>query len=309
MTTWPTGSQYEISHGDYSATITQLGATLRRLDWRGQELLDGFAADEPCFGAQGQHLLPWPNRIADGSFDFGGRSYELSPNEPDRGNAIHGLTRDLDWTLDEHDDDVVRQSLRLEDGGWPGVLDLRIEHRLDAGGLRVVVSASNGGDEVVPLGYGAHPYLRFDPSGGTTLTVPAKRYLVTDRRLLPVRVDDVAGSDFDLRSGRRLGRSLLDTAFTGLGAQAGRWRVVLNGASRQVEVWGQASELPWVQVFTPVDGGRVAIEPMSCAADAVRAGPTHSDLIVVDPGGTASFHWGIRARSGGAASREVVIKP
>lgn len=309
MTTSPTGSQYEISHGDYAATITQVGATLRRLDWRGLELLDGFAAGEPCFGAQGQHLLPWPNRIADGSFEFGGRSYELSQNEPDRGNAIHGLTRDLEWTLDAHEDDSVAQSLRLEHPGWPGVLDLRIEHRLDAAGLTVVVSASNRADAVVPLGYGAHPYLRFDPCGGTTLTVPATRYLVTDRRLLPVRVDDVAGSDVDLQSGRPLGRSLLDTAFTGLRAQAGRWRISLAGASRQVEVWARAGELPWVQVFTPVDGGRVAIEPMSCAADAVRPGPTHPDLKLVDPGATASFQWGIGARSNGEASPEVVIKP
>lgn len=309
MTTWPTGSQYEISHGPYTATITQVGATLRRLDWRGHELLDGFAAEEPSFGAQGQHLLPWPNRIADGCFDFGGRSYELPRNEPDRGNAIHGLTRDLEWKLEAHEDHLVRQSLRLEDSGWPGVLQLRIEHRLDAGGLAVVVSATNRADEVVPVGYGAHPYLRFDPSGGTTLTVPAQRYLVTDRRLLPVRVDDVAGSDVDLQSGRPLGRILLDTAFTGLRASEGRWCVILSGASRRVEVWGQASELPWVQVFTPVDGGRVALEPMSCAADAVRPGPTHSDLKLVAPGASASFHWGIRARSGGEASPEVVIKP
>ena len=42
----------------------------------------------------------------------------------------------------------------------------------------------------------------------------------------------------------------------------------------------------WVQVFTggPYRDWSVAVEPMTCGPDAFNAGPTHDDLIVLEPG-------------------------
>src|ERR1700735_4251456 len=47
-----TGGQYEISAGDYRATITELGAGLRQLSYRGRPVISGYeAADMPPAGA------------------------------------------------------------------------------------------------------------------------------------------------------------------------------------------------------------------------------------------------------------------
>ena len=49
-------------------------------------------------GGRGQLLVPWPNRIRDGAYSFGGRSLQLPLTEPSRHNASHGLVRWVAWT-------------------------------------------------------------------------------------------------------------------------------------------------------------------------------------------------------------------
>ena len=51
--------------------------TLRRYDVGGRPVLDGF--DEPAIadGGRGQVLAPWPNRVADGRWTWGGKELQL----------------------------------------------------------------------------------------------------------------------------------------------------------------------------------------------------------------------------------------
>jgi len=88
-----TGVQFQIAAGDYSATITELGAGLRELRCRDHPVIAEYGADELPPGASGQLLAPWPNRIDGGRYTLGGVSYQLDLSEPAHGNAIHGLTR------------------------------------------------------------------------------------------------------------------------------------------------------------------------------------------------------------------------
>jgi aldose 1-epimerase len=92
-----------------------------------------------------------------------------------------------------------------------------------------------------------------------------------------------------------LGPANLDVAMTGLARDAdGHWRVRLTLGERQTELWGDES-MHWVQVFTggPHRNWSVAVEPMTCGPDAFNEGPTHADLIVLQPGETARSQWGI----------------
>ena len=88
-----TGLQYEIEAGPYHATVTELGAGLRELSFRGQPLIAGYEPDELPPAGAGQLLAPWPNRIDGGRYVFGGTAHDLALTEPARGTAIHGLTR------------------------------------------------------------------------------------------------------------------------------------------------------------------------------------------------------------------------
>ena len=111
-----TGVQFQIAAGDYSATITGLGAGLREFRCRDRPVIAEYGADELPPGAAGQLLAPWPNRIDGGRYTLGGVSYQLDLSEPAEGNAIHGLTRWAGWQEAEHAADMVRLGTRCTGG-------------------------------------------------------------------------------------------------------------------------------------------------------------------------------------------------
>lgn len=297
----PTGAQYDLTFGDYAATITEVGATLRSLTFEGRDLVRGFAADERVTWCRGQQLLPWPNRIRDGIYVFNGSTEQLDLSEPDRHNAIHGLARWLPWRLIEHADSSLTQEVTIYPQlGWSGILTARITHSLSAEGLLVEVTATNVGDGAVPFGYAAHPYLTVgeDAVDQVALTVPAASFLEVDDRLLPLAVRSVEGRPEDLRSGELLGETNLDTAFTDLiRDEDGRWRVQLAYGDRRAELWGDET-CEWIQIFTGGDQRdlALAVEPMTCGPDAFNAGPTEAGLIVLEPGQSYRGQWGISGR-------------
>jgi aldose 1-epimerase len=297
-TTQPTGEQYEISSGDHHVVITEVGATLRSYQVAGRDVVRGFAADEVVHGGLGQQLLPWPNRIRDGRYAFEGGTQQLALTEPDRHNAIHGLVRHVPWTLVEHTADRVEQTVRVyPQPGWPGIVEATLRHSVSADGLLVEVAVTNIGDGPVPFGYAAHPYLTVGEQtvDEVSLTLPAGRYLEVDDRLLPVELRPVIGTSYDLRSGDPLGEVNLDTAFTDLAGEDGRWVVRLELGDRWAELWAEA-KFGWLQVYTGADRRdlSIAVEPMTCGPDAFNPGLTHDDVIVLEPGDSFAGQWGIR---------------
>src|SRR5580704_2220227 len=238
-----TGAQHEISAGDYAATITELGANLRSLRHRDVPLVTEYDADQLPPAASGELLLPWPNRIDGGRYDFDGETYQLDLSEPARGNAIHGLTRWASWQLITVGEDYVELGLRLLGRtGYPFCLELRAEYWLSAAaGLEVIITAHNAGVRPAPYGTGSHPYLH----AGTglvddwTLELPAARWLPADDRGIPSGPPrDVTGTEFDFRGGRPIGATSLDHALTGLERDSdGRVWARLTGNGGTVALW------------------------------------------------------------------------
>ena len=68
----PSGEQFELRHGRQRATVVEVGGGLRVYETAEGPVLDGYRADQACTGGRGQHLLPWPNRIADGRYEIAG---------------------------------------------------------------------------------------------------------------------------------------------------------------------------------------------------------------------------------------------
>ena len=99
----PSGEQITITAGDQQAVVVEVGGGLRSYSVGGRELVDGYRADEMSSWGRGQILIPWPNRLQDGSYEFDGRRHQLPLNEPERRNAIHGLVRWATWTAVEQE--------------------------------------------------------------------------------------------------------------------------------------------------------------------------------------------------------------
>jgi len=303
----PSGTQHEIRHADQVAVVTEVGATLRAYSVGGLDVLDGFSVDEPSSAGRGQVLAPWPNRLEGGRYEFDGRRGAAPIDEPELGNAIHGLVRWLPWLLASKTDEAVALGCVLHpQPAYPWRLELGLEYRLVKDGLEIVARATNASAEAAPFGIGFHPYLTVGiPVDDVRLTIPASRRLTTDDRALPVGEEDVAGTEFDFTVGRPVGAATrLDTCFTGLARGSdGRSRARLESADGEsgVEVWADDA-FGYLQVYTgdtlePASRRRqaVAIEPMTCPPNAFASGV---DVIRLEPGASWSGAWGIALRRG-----------
>ncbi|MGC5172420.1 aldose 1-epimerase family protein [Micromonospora sp. DT81.3] len=304
MTIPLSGTQHTIRSGDYSAVIASVGATLRSLRHHERDLVVPFEADEVRPASRGLTLAPWPNRIADGRYSFGGTDYQLPLSEPARHNAIHGLAGWLDFeAIDKSPDAVTLSAVIQAQTAYPFPVRVDVSFALDARGLTQTVTATNVGSVPAPYGTGPHPYLVAGPGkvDDWLLEHPADEVLtVTPDRLLPVAVEPVdSHPDFDFRTRAQIGSVEIDHAFTGLRRSPdGRATVrVLAADGSGVEMsWGAACT--WVQIHTadrPGNPGNrigLAVEPMTCPPDAFNSG---TDLIVLEPGVAHAASWTISA--------------
>jgi len=302
----PSGEQITILAEDQQAVVVAVGGGLRSYSVGGRELLDGYGADEMSSSGRGQVLIPWPNRLQDGSYEFNGRRHQVPLNEPERRNAIHGLVRWSAWTATERQPHrVVMQHVLYPRPGYPFLLRISIEYALSRNGLRVQTTATNLGTHACPYGSGAHPYLTLGTPtiDGLTLQAPGRTVLRSDERGLPVGSEAVKGTEYDFRQPRRIGSITLDHAFTDLERDAdGHARVELRDSDRETKVslWVDQN-YPYLMLFSgdPLPDVRrrsLAVEPMTCPPNAFRTGDA---LIRLEPGASFTSTWGI---AGGSAA-------
>jgi galactose mutarotase-like enzyme len=304
VTPAPSGKQYQLVHGSQRAVVVEVGAGLRSYHAGGRDIVDGYRREQPCDGGRGQLLIPWPNRIADGRYAFGGSDLRLAVNDPRTGSAIHGLTRTIAWSLAGSGPDTCTFALDLlAQDGYPFRLGLEAAYALGAHGLQVRVTAVNRGDAACPYGAGAHPYVHLGDGAlidEALLHVPAGATLESDARGIPTGVEArVETTAFDFRAPRRIGSLALDTPFTHLDRGGdGLAHISLTAPTRDhgVVVWMDRT-LPYAMIYsgdTLADVPRrrqgIAIEPMTCAPDAFNSG---AGLIVLQPGSSHTSTWGI----------------
>jgi len=302
----PTGQQWRIGHGRQEVIVCEVGATLRTYSVREHPVIDGFGVDEWSHSGRGQILAPWPNRLADGRYEFNGVRAQAALDEPERRNAIHGLVRWMPWSLQTRHQNQLSLRLHLHPTpGYPFSLLLDVEYHLGRDGLTVTTTARSFEEEPIPFGLGFHPYLTAGPEtvDGAILRVPAHHTLDVDDRGLPTgALTPVAGTERDFTTARFLGPLVLDTAYTTLDREPdGRAGATIDapGGVSGATLWVDEG-FPYLMVYTgdtlPELQRRrraVAIEPMTCPPNALRTG---TDVIDLQPGQDWTARWGIEPR-------------
>lgn len=296
------GTQYTLQHGPYTASIASVGATLRYLRHDDRDLVVPYDAEEIRPSFRGAVLVPWPNRVVDGKYSFNGQSHQLALTEPQRSHAIHGLLGWVDWTLADQSPASVRLAASvIPQKGYPFRLEVEVLYTLDDDGLTTTITAANPGPSAAPYGASAHPYLVAGEGlvDDWTLQVPASSVLqVTEDRLIPTELTDVASSHFDFREPRLIGDTFVDHAYTNINYDDGAATVSVHAADGRGAAITFDESCSWVQIHTAdkpnpaVSRLGLAAEPMTCPPDAFNSG---TDLIVLEPGDTHSVGWRISA--------------
>ncbi|MCW2967376.1 MAG: aldose epimerase [Solirubrobacteraceae bacterium] len=303
MASPPSGAQHEIALGEQRATVVEVGGGIRSYAVGDRDVLDPYPAEAICDGAHGAPLIPWPNRLEDGVYEFDGERRQVDLTEPEKHNAIHGFLRWRNWEPVEHEPARVVMGTRLHPlPGYPHPLEVQVAYELGDEGLTVTTAITNAGDGPCPIGAGQHPYL--SPGAGAVLddcTVQlhaATRILTDAERQLPTGREAVDGTAFDFREPRRLGDQQVDFAFCDLQRDGeGRAWTRLTGPDGATAAQWVDEAYPYVELYTgdtlaPERRRRgLGCEPMTCAPNAFRSG---EGLRRLEAGERLIARWGAR---------------
>lgn len=201
-----------------TATFTSYGARLLRLEvpardgslknvvWGcrdAEEALTDSDYRQPIVGRYG-------NRIAKGSFELDGYTYQLSVNEGE--NHLHGGKKGFDkqeWTLQPLADNVLLMTRVSPDGeeGYPGTLEISVLCTLtDRNELVLQYAATTDSPTILNPTLHAWFNLHGDGEGPTTthiLKINADQYTPVNDQLIPTgKIAPVDGTPFDFRAGK-----------------------------------------------------------------------------------------------------------
>ncbi|WP_392544067.1 aldose epimerase family protein [Oryzobacter telluris] len=204
--------------------VLDLGATVRSLrlsedEGPGTEVVLGHPDVTDHVRAplefQGAVVGRWANRIAGARLVLDGTVHELAANEGT--TCLHGGPDGFQlrtWRFAEATEDTATLELVSPDGdaGFPGRLVARATYRVAPGEVTIQLTATTDAPTVVSLTN--HAYLNL-AGGGTVadhvLTVEADHWLPVDGAGIPMGVEPVDGTPFDLRRPTRVGDALAAT--------------------------------------------------------------------------------------------------
>ena len=116
----PTGAQWTVRRGGDELVVVEFGGGIRTYTWAASTSSPGSAPTR-CRWPAAAKLIPWPNRLRDGKYAFGGAERQLALSEPAKHNASHGLVRWTTWDLLDQTSTSITVGQRLHpQPGWRG---------------------------------------------------------------------------------------------------------------------------------------------------------------------------------------------
>lgn len=289
------GSAITITAGHYAATVLTVGAALGSLTCNGRDLVLPSPVDTLSHAFLGKALVPWPNRVAGGSYSWNGRMHCLPVNDLPNDAALHGLLCWQEWQVAHASADAVTlTSFIAPRPGYEWPLECTASYHLDPDeGLGVTIESVNIGVETAPYGVGSHPYICLggQPADAYELTMPAELVYTMDGNQVPTAAVSVKEAATDFRAARYIGGAALDHAFTGF--PDGVWTIKVSEPSSGLSV-ELSSDVGYAQLYSADAIGRkaLAVEPMSCAPNAFNSG---DGLVHLAHGQRHRFGYALRA--------------
>jgi aldose 1-epimerase len=271
----------ELQQGAARLTLDPLrGGAIREFDWQGIPIFRPTApdaGDEPlqtaCFP-----MIPFVNRIAQGRFEFGGRSVQLSRNRSGDPHPLHGYGWRAPWSVVGGCTSSATIGFEGGDDEWPWRFRCEQQVQLLPDGLSIELSIRNLSLTPMPAMLGLHPY--FHDAAHAQLSAALPRVWLTDAAALPV-AEAPTPMAWGFEPGRIVNTIPLDHCFSGWdGIARLRW------PDRTVTV--RATDCHWLQIYAPAGKDFFCLEPQTAASGALGRNPPQ--LNVIAPGERSAIH-------------------
>jgi aldose 1-epimerase len=253
-------------------------------------------------------LYPWPSRIPDGRYQFGGQTFQLDETN-NEGAAMHGFVKSRPWKMESSIATEVSArfacSISTEDHpdmlqGYPFPNRLTLTYVLSPTEIEVRAHVQNIGSAPMPFGFGFHPYFvvplssegnrascEVEIHAGRCWNFPQIASLADDADT-PATADRVSRK-FDGPAIRALGSADYNDGFTDLEIENGSMQCCVRDpiARKAIRLRSSVAFRTLVH-YTPAGRCAVCLEPWTCTANAfnLSAAGIDSGMLVLSPGET-----------------------
>lgn len=294
--------------GEHAQILPSLGGAINSLSLTGRgdiiSLVNGYpsaaiAHTELYTSYKGSSLFPFPNRIANGTYQFNNQNFKLPLNCSVQKNALHGLVYDKQFRTVSTKCEDNSCSITLAYSPSPSLSEYPFSYDLEQyykmgpdRSLSCTTTVKNTDNCAIPIGHGWHPYFQLATQqiDDLYLQFPAGKRLEIDNFNIPTGKQEAYNS---FEAGKQIGDHQFDDCFF-LSGSAGKAVTTLTNVSLGItlNIWQQTGEhaYNYCQIYTPPGRRSIAIEPMSCAPDAFN---NNRGLIVLQPDEVVSFQWGV----------------
>ena len=265
---------YQSEDGEIELHIIADSALISDLKIKGQSIISGPKTDEEIVdnsSYKSSYLLPFPNRLKGGRFEFEEQTYQFKINDEVGQNALHGINIDTPFVMtDESASGALRlcfeQSYEGDQVSFPFPFKFTVILNLDRHKCELSLQVQNKGQKSMPIGLGWHPYFTLQDSiNDYKLCIPKCKEIVLDDRLLPtgkkIQFDDFSKP-------KQIGEVNFDKTFLFV-KDADFTSVTLENDEYKLRYFQETRDqkFNYLQVYTPDDRKTIALEPMSCNVD------------------------------------------
>jgi aldose 1-epimerase len=257
----PDAGHLMLQHEDARLVLDPAhGGVIREFSCLGREVLRrALPGETDPMAAASFPMVPYANRIADGSFRSGEHSVRLQANWTSDPNPLHGQGWRQPWRIVECSG--TDATLEFYGGGdeWPWRYRAEQHFRLSRTALSVRLSVENLADSPMPAVLGLHPY--FADAARARLQAHTPLVWTMDASSLPVaQVPTPAGWSF--ADGRPVGALPLDHCFAGWDGVA-----VLSWPEFTLQL--RATNCSYLHVFVPRGASFFCAEPQTAPIGAL----------------------------------------
>lgn len=201
----PRNRLHTVTAGDVELSVTNYGAAIQSLSYRGQNLVNGFSDFEQYLSPEnplmGATVGRYANRISGGEISIDGKTHELTKNH--QGLTLHSGHNGA------HKQFWVGPIVKLQNGkttlefllsernnqdGFPADLDITAIYTVDSEGVEIELAAvipETSKDAATAVNLTNHAYFNLSSGAnidGTELKLASKRYLKMDAKNAPTGV-------------------------------------------------------------------------------------------------------------------------
>lgn len=196
--------KHTVTFGELEVSVINYGAAIHSIHWKGHNLVQGFdtlagykSAENPYFGATIGRVA---NRIANGGFSVGSKSYTIATNE-NGSTSLHGGPNGFNRNYflgpvvkKTNDNEVTMDFVYVEEdgtNGYPGDLSVRVKYIVGNSSVTLELEAEipeTSPSDATPVNLTNHSYFTVSDAptiDGTVVKSVSNEYLDVDNLLIP----------------------------------------------------------------------------------------------------------------------------